>query len=248
MRLFKKKYSEKSYGITHKGKIRNNNEDYIYYSYKNRYFILADGMGGHNAGEVASKETVLFIKNQLSSFSAAEIIENGSRLIPELFIKAHEHLIELARNNSEYRGMGCTLCLVYMHDNKMHACHVGDSRVYVINHNVIEQIGTDHSVVAQAVRNGHMTAEQAKDSNIRNKLTMAIGAPVEVIPEYSSTELTGNETILICSDGLWDMVPDADIHRIIISKTDAKEIAEDLMKAAMEAGGSDNISIIIIKL
>ena len=229
------------------GKVRTNNEDYIFYSCKDHYYILADGMGGHNAGEIASKESAMFIKNNLNMQSVLMSENNGISVVSELFMKAHQHLIELAKKNPEYRGMGCTLCLVILEDMKMHACHVGDSRIYVINPEKIEQVGTDHSVVAQAVKNGHMTPEEAKESTIRNKLTMAIGAPVEVVPEYTTRELQENDTILICSDGLWDMVSDEEIHRITLSGSKAEGIAIELLQAALKAGGVDNISIIVVK-
>ncbi len=247
MRLFKGKNSEKCYGLTNVGKVRTGNEDYIFYSCKDYYYILADGMGGHNAGEIASKESVLYIKNNLRLQSLFKSEQDIGTSMSELFLGAHQHLIDLARKNPDYRGMGCTLCLVVLEGMIMHACHVGDSRIYVIDQTKIGQIGTDHSVVAQAVKNGHMTPEEAKESTIRNKLTMAIGAPVEVVPEYTTRELKEDEIILVCSDGLWDMVSDEEIHRITLSGINAEKIADGLLQAALNAGGSDNISIIVIK-
>lgn len=246
MGLFKKQQTHSCYGVTHSGKVRANNEDYIFYSSNEGIYVVSDGMGGHNAGEIASSEAVQSIDNNVVKEKMLETSTDLESDIKAIMLKAHQHVIQMSKGDPEYRGMGCTVSFAYLpNDHALHTCHVGDSRLYIINEDGIEQIGTDHSVVAQAVKHGQMTPEEAETCNFKNKLTMAIGAAVEVEPEYVYRDIKEKDRILLCSDGLWSMIPDEEILQVCLQHNDAKEICEDLLARSLEAGGYDNISIVL---
>lgn len=249
MDLFRKQNTKKCFGVTHQGKVRQNNEDFIFLNEKENQYIVADGMGGHNAGEVASKEAVIFIENALKQGKVMSNSYNLEKVMKGIIYDTHEAVIEKAKTKSEYRGMGCTISLLLVEENNLlHTCHVGDSRIYLVNEGTIELIGTDHSVVAQAIKDGQMTEEEARESPIKNKLTMAIGANIELFPEYVSKQANPGDKVIICSDGLWDMISDKEIHNTCNTSDNAKEICNVLLEKALDAGGLDNISIITIIL
>ena len=141
--------------------------------------------------------------------------------------------------------MGCTVAIAYLHKNILHAAHVGDARIYVCNKKEIKQLGYDHSYVAEAVKQGKMTREEARLSDNKNQITMAIGSSHTIEPEYNIQELQTRDRILLCSDGLWDMMPDSEIHKMLMASNNAKTICENLINAANEVGGLDNITVVV---
>ena len=133
---------------------------------------------------------------------------------------------------------------MYRTKNEIHVWHVGDARAYLINNKNITQLGTDHSFVSEMVKKGMMTKEEARASEFKNKITMALGAHGEIDPEYSSVVLEKNDRVVLCSDGLWDMLEDDEIREIATSGNNAKKITMSLYQEAMRRGGKDNITII----
>jgi PPM family protein phosphatase len=238
------KSSSVSYGMSDTGKVRLNNEDYFYFNDVIGLYIVTDGMGGHNSGELASEEAVLSLKNSLSSFDNINEAADLKSFVHEKILEAHNRILTLANENPEHRGMGCTLVMMFKLKNQLHIWHVGDARAYLINKNNISQLGTDHSFVSEMVKKGMMTKEEARGSEFKNKITMALGANVVIVPEYVTAILEKNDRVILCSDGLWDMLDDDEIREIAVVGNSAKKITISLYQEAMRKGGKDNITII----
>ncbi len=246
MKLFQKKARSpvRCAGFTDVGKVRENNEDCFFFDEQLRFFVVADGMGGHNAGEVASRLVVDHLQAQLKAKVFHRPESDYERLLKDQLIMSHQVVLKGVEEDPARKGMGCAVVVACMEGNHLHTCHVGDARVYIANEQGIQQLGTDHSVVAQSVKAGLLTPEEARMSQNKNQLTMAIGGPTEVEPEYVSMLAQAGDRIILCSDGLWDMVPDQRILELALRDNDAEQITGNLMKEALEAGGHDNVSII----
>ncbi|MCX6162174.1 MAG: Stp1/IreP family PP2C-type Ser/Thr phosphatase [Ignavibacteriae bacterium] len=238
------------YGITDVGRKRETNEDTFYLDIDNKMCIVADGMGGHNAGEVASKKAIEFISKSFENIPLKEIEnhpEQINALLLQIVTDANNKIYELGSAVPEYNGMGCTFAMAYINGNTLHTVHIGDARCYVSDKSKIIQLGDDHSYVAVAVKAGLMTKEEARKSSEKNKITMAVGISDKIEPEYIKHELQKDDTILLCSDGLWDMLSDDDIFKILNMDKSAKEICHKLVDEANNAGGKDNITVIVVK-
>ncbi|MCP4353015.1 MAG: Stp1/IreP family PP2C-type Ser/Thr phosphatase [Desulfobacterales bacterium] len=236
------------YGATDVGRIRKNNEDCFLIRPEKNLFIAADGMGGHNAGEVASAKAVESVDKYFTRGLVSEIMGDGQKIEREMILSlydAHKKVHEMAKNKSEYRGMGCTIVVAFIDDNTLHVCHVGDARAYLCNNTGIKLLTSDHSVVMSIVKAGNMTIEEARTSPIKNELTQAIGGPGTIEPDYNHYPLKNRDKILLCSDGLWDMLADSVIHEIIKRNKPAKAICEELIVMANKAGGKDNITTVL---
>lgn len=236
-----------SFGITHVGKVRSQNEDYFLTDDREKIYIVSDGMGGHNAGEVASKETVEKSYDILHESFHASTKEDVKGVMEKAVLEAHNHVLKMAGENEDYKGMGCTIsiaCLKF--GNMLHTCHAGDSRIYHIRGSSIQMIGSDHSVVAKAVQEGQMTEEEATQSRIKNQLTMAIGVDMKIVPEFVALKVRRKDKIIICSDGLWDLVSDNEICKYVNEKNDAEGICNILLEKSLNAGGIDNVTIVAL--
>ncbi len=241
------------FGITDIGKERSLNEDYIFVpttSEDLKIFILADGMGGANAGEVASAEAVKSSKEYLEKNIEKLNINDPyeiRELIMNTILEANKKVMNLARSNTEYRGMGTTLIVVYILKSKVYIGHVGDSRVYRIRKNFIRQLTKDHSFVQELVNTGTITKQDAKNHPQKNVLTKVIGYEENLKPDIITKGFLKDDVLLICSDGLSNMLEDLTIYEIINKNLfDNKLMSEELVREANEAGGLDNISVITI--
>ncbi len=238
-----------AYGITDEGEKRDNNEDSFLIIKDKNLYLVADGMGGHNAGEVASSKAVQLVNEHLTD-TRISLMQSDSNLIKkeltEAILVAHTFILDEAKSKKEYKGMGTTIVAAFLHDQKVHTCHVGDSRAYVINANSIKQITNDHSYVGELVRNGKMSTEEARHSNMKNQITQALGSPYSVKPEYNSCSVDDASRILLCSDGLWDMLSDGQIQKTVMTDESLEDICISLVKNANQAGGKDNITLILI--
>lgn len=236
----------KTFSMTDVGQVRQLNQDYLYSSEKpvgnlDNLFIVADGMGGHKAGDYASKFTVE---------NVVELIEKSEETEPVKIIEAaveetNKRLLQEAEN-PELSGMGTTIVICTIHDKEAYIANVGDSRLYLIDSG-IRQITHDHSLVEEMVRMGEIAPERARIHPNKNIITRAIGAGDEVKIDFFQIALEKDSIILMCSDGLTNMVDDEDIKFIVDRQRDVVEITESLMKAANANGGKDNIAIIIIE-
>ncbi|MDM8516580.1 Stp1/IreP family PP2C-type Ser/Thr phosphatase [Desulfobacterales bacterium HSG16] len=256
MNLFKRLFSrsdrqdqsERVYGATDVGRVRSGNEDYFLIRQKKNLLIASDGMGGHNAGEVASQKASESVDTYFDSKLVAQILGDENTIMDEMkssLLYAHQQVLEMAREKVEYRGMGCTIVIALIDQNTLHLCHVGDARAYVCDKKQMKLLTKDHSVVMSLVDKGDMTLEEARTSPMKNELTQAIGGPGAMTPSYNRYELKPDERLLMCSDGLWDMLSDQEIFDIIRPATSIKTVCENLIEQANQAGGKDNITVVM---
>ena len=237
----------KAWGMKDIGKCREINQDYIFVSEKPvgnlpNLFLVADGMGGHKAGDLASEYTVAKVQEAVSS---------SMQTIPYQILKgafqyANQRLLEKAGESENYTGMGTTLVAATVKGEEVYIVNVGDSRLYKIGDR-IEQITEDHSLVEEMVRMGEISREQARNHPDKNIITKAIGVSENVEPDYFDTELRKGECLLMCSDGLSNMVTDQQIKEIVDMRTDLESCARELIRAANHNGGRDNIAVVLIE-
>jgi serine/threonine protein phosphatase PrpC len=241
---------ESVHGTTDVGMDRENNEDYFLVNLPKNLFIVADGMGGHNAGEVASLNATEAVNDhftpEILSGIKGDKIKINDELNDCLYI-ANQKILDLAENNESYQGMGCTLVVALVETGALHLGHVGDARAYLCAENGINLLTTDHSKVMDLVQAGQMTLEEARQSPLKNELTQAIGSFLGIIPDYNYTALKNGDKVLLCSDGLWDMLADEEIYRIVNQAQPAKSICEELVLKANDAGGHDNITVVLFE-
>ncbi len=237
------------YGMTDVGMKRVGNEDAYLIFPEKQFYIVSDGMGGHNAGEVASKTALKAIETFFANIDISTIPEN---LIPDTMadavFAANKEVWEKSRSMPEYSGMGCTLAMVFLDKNTLHVCHIGDSRVYVIDHKEIIQITMDHSVVMELVKAGQISKEEARKSTLKNQLTRALGISSEANLEYTKQQVKMGDTILLCTDGLWDMLTDDEIYTVVKKGGTPEKICTKLISMANDAGGDDNITVIVARI
>ena len=234
-----------TYCITDIGKRRSINEDCVYASDQPvgnlpNLLIVADGMGGHNAGELASRFTVESIVDYIGK--AAE-----DRPIPLLSYAIHhanENVIEKAKTDKSLEGMGTTVVAATIQGSYLYVANVGDSRLYLIDKN-ITQITRDHSLVEEMIRVGELKREEARTHPDRNVITRAIGVKEPVRIDFFDMKLEKGDIILLCSDGLTNMVEDRDILKIVKKSGSLKEAAGRLVTEANKNGGKDNISVVL---
>ncbi len=241
--------ADRIFGATHVGRKRKENEDFFLIHLEKNLFIAADGMGGHNAGEVASLNATKHINQYFSFKLLSEITGDGDEIRRRMVASlsgANRKLREMASANPSYRGMGCTVVMALIEGDDLHLCHVGDSRAYLCNRSGIQLLTTDHSYVMGLVAAGKMTPEEARNSNLKNELTQAIGALQTVKPDYNCYTLRDGDKLLLCSDGLWDMVSDEEIYRLVKKNRSAETICNELIQKANEAGGKDNITAVLV--
>lgn len=235
----------KAYSITDIGKRRSSNQDFVYASVQQvgnlpNLLIVADGMGGHNAGDLASRYTVE---------SMVEYIEKADekRPIPLLSMAIHyanDLVMEKARTDRALEGMGTTVVAATIEDGYLYVANVGDSRLYLIDQQ-IEQITRDHSLVEEMIRIGELQRQDARSHPDRNVITRAIGVNSPVKIDFFDMKLEKGDRILLCSDGLTTMVDDDEILHIVKKCTSPKEAAQRLVTEANKNGGKDNISVVL---
>lgn len=230
---------------TDKGMVRNNNEDYVLNFSTKKYdlFIVADGMGGHNGGEIASKLAAVTVREFI--YEQYGVYENKEELIRDGILKANAAVFEKQAESSELKGMGTTVtcCLLELPQKQLYFGHVGDSRAYLIHSTGIEMITKDHSYVQELVRNGTITEEEARTHPQRNLIMRAVGTEDVIEVDTGSMQLKTVDILLICSDGLTLYVEDDELLSVVAARKE--ESAEALVQLANERGGNDNISIII---
>ncbi len=237
----------KTYSMTDIGRKRKLNQDTVYscehpLGNLNNLFIVADGMGGHKAGDYASAYTVKAIEREV------EVCEDKSpvKILREAITVANMEIYEKAGSEADFAGMGTTVVAATISDDTLYVANVGDSRLYLIDKS-ITQITKDHSLVAELVRKGSLDESQAKAHPDKNIITRAIGAAPKVEIDFFEVELSVGDIILMCTDGLTNMVDDDEILRIVRTGVDVADIAENLIKMANHNGGKDNIGVVIIE-
>lgn len=238
-----------SFGTSDIGLVRLTNEDVWAHMGPERFYILADGMGGHQAGEVAASETVIklcdFIHDlppkQLSSDQLISLIERA-------ICDTNYWVYQLSKEDPEMAGMGTTLCLALIHHETLIYAHVGDSRIYRIRKGRMTRLTTDHSLRGEMIATGEMSESQAWNFPFKNVITRAIGTHPNVIPEVHATEILPGDLYFLCSDGLTDCLNDQEILAIIQKSSSLKKATEALILAAKKKGAPDNITIVMFKM
>lgn len=243
-------YDVISYGISDRGLVRKKNEDAWTCLPSHRFFAVADGMGGHKAGEVASKEAI----NHLT-LSIRRIFSSSRRENSDLIdILTHLHLAiketnykvkELSEQHEQYNGMGTTLCCLLLHKQHLIFANVGDSRIYRYRKG-LHQLSEDHSLKNHLLKKGKLTEENKERYPYKNRLTKALGTHMSLTPDVSYTSAEPGDIFFLCSDGLTDYVEDQEIEKIVSQAKPLERIAEELVDAAKAKGGKDNITVVII--
>lgn len=236
----------KTFSITDIGQKRKQNQDYVFTSEipvgpLSNLFIVADGMGGHNAGDYASKHAIGIIVEEVekSKETPVETLEHAIQC-------ANRYIRTKSRENEEMNGMGTTVVAATIKNDTMCVANVGDSRLYIINQE-IKQITVDHSLVEEMVRMGGINREQAREHQDKNIITRAIGAEDEIEIDFFQVKVKKGDFILLCSDGLTNMLEDEEIRMILLGQRDIVGKAEALVAAANQNGGKDNITVVLIE-
>jgi len=237
----------KIFSMTDVGRKREMNQDYVFATDESlgtlpNLLVVADGMGGHKAGDFASKYTVEVLKEELKH----TLKDGPEEILKDAAQTANHKLIEKADEDINLEGMGTTLVAATVIDHTLYFINVGDSRLYLLNKD-IRQLSRDHSLVEEMVRLGGIKPEEAKHHPDKNIITRAIGVLPEVSADFFETVLVPGDTVLLCSDGLTNMVDDTDIKRIVLGQRDIVEKTQRLIDAANENGGKDNITVVLIE-
>jgi serine/threonine protein phosphatase PrpC len=244
----------KAVGKTHVGRVRGNNEDFFCIDEELGLFLVADGMGGHASGEVASRMAVEILHKAYSSNrdrdpQGDEPFEMEERRLFENIQLANRAIHELSLKEQNYRGMGTTLAGILRKRDSLLCFHVGDSRIYKLHEGSLLQLTEDHSVVAQQVKMGVITQEQARTSRIRNVITRAIGVQWDVEADISVQDMQEGDIYMICTDGLSDFVPLETLERVLLDHArDLEGAAFQLVEEALGMGGQDNVTVVLVRL
>jgi len=243
---------------THAGRVRSNNEDNFRVVPAVKLFVLSDGIGGQANGEVASAlavETIVTHCLQSSveqstysrDESQSEISDRTNRLVSAVYL-ANRAILEASVVDPRFQGMGATLVAAWINDLRLSLVHVGDSRAYLFRGGDLEILTLDHTLVAEQVRSGLLTQEQAQTNPLRRILIRALGAREEVEIDIHEHELRDGDVLLLCSDGLTGMVPESEITDILTHDHDAQSAADRLVASANEHGGEDNVTVILVRI
>jgi len=230
---------------------RKNNEDFLFVDQERNLFIIADGMGGHQAGEKASKLAVETAEQYLPKEKIANIICTDGDIkesIKEAIYEANRVILEEARLHRKFSGMGCTIIIAIAEGNLFHIGHVGDVRAYVICEDTISLLTEDHTVIHELIRTNRITPEEGKKHPLRHVLSRAVGNKDKVEADYNQILIKAGDYLLLCSDGLTTMVEDDIIKDIVVKEKDTEIIKEKLVDKAKEFGGKDNITVILIHI
>ena len=238
----------KSYSITDVGQKRTVNQDFVFTSETPvgnlpNLFVVADGMGGHKAGDFASSYAVEVL---LSTIREDEN-SNPVKIIRAAIETANTQLLREASDNEAMSGMGTTMVLVTIVGHYAYVANVGDSRLYLIDENKISQITKDHSLVEEMVRMGEISRDDARNHPDKNIITRALGAGRDVDVDFFDVRLTPGDILLLCSDGLSNMVPDEDIRQVILTSDTLEEAGRRLVSMANDNGGRDNIAVVLVE-
>lgn len=244
-------YTILSSGLSDMGLVRDNNEDVWAEISELNFYVLADGMGGHQAGEVASREAVSHLLRLVrKGFKTArkKTAQDLQKLLNASLIQVNNVVFKLSRSTPELKGMGTTLCALLFHEEEAILAHVGDSRIYRLRENVLEQITKDHSLFRELVDLGQLSEQVSSDFAYKNIITKAIGTEANIEPSVQIMEIRHNDVFLLCSDGLSDMLIAKEIEDILNVNGTLDNHVESLINAAKSHGGHDNITVVIVRV
>ncbi|HEX8464079.1 MAG TPA: protein phosphatase 2C domain-containing protein [Abditibacterium sp.] len=237
-------------GKSDRGQVRHNNEDRFWLDGERNLFIVADGMGGHAAGEVASLVAVESLRQTLTPqiIAAAATSSNLNDQIAQALRQSNIAVRKASDTHREWSGMGSTAVVALLHGQTLHLANVGDSRAYLLRSGVLEMLSHDHSVAAVLAEQNHISAAEVRTHPLRNRLTVCLGIEARIEPWTSSIRLQPEDRILLCSDGLWDMLTDAEIAVKWANCANAEQAVHALIAAANQAGGHDNITVVALHI
>ncbi|RMH15148.1 MAG: Stp1/IreP family PP2C-type Ser/Thr phosphatase [Acidobacteria bacterium] len=247
----------RSFGMTDVGLLRSHNEDYLDVDDKNRVYVVADGMGGHNHGEVASRiavETInKFIRETDDADSTLPLtydvkLKRHSNHLKRSIHIAHDQVLNAIREDGSLLGMGTTVVGAMLRDDVVAIAHVGDSRAYRLRDGHLELLTQDHTWVNEQVVAGYLSEEQAKSHPLKNVVTRALGGDSEVVVDVIETRALDGDTYLLCSDGLTTMLSDQEIHQRLVSDDSLETICRQLIEDANARGGFDNVTVLVFKV
>jgi serine/threonine protein phosphatase PrpC len=244
-------------GVSDVGRVRTNNEDSYKILDSLSLFVLSDGMGGEAHGEVASAlavETIVKYCSDAKEDSGVTLVgatpehfSEKTKRLQSAVRQANLNIYESAQKNQAQRGMGATVTTVWANDGRLSVAHVGDSRAYLLRTGNLQQLTSDHSLVAEQVRRGIITPQQAEESEMQSVLLRALGAHPEVEVDVDEVGIFSGDVLLLCSDGLTRMVTEPEIAGALQSETDPTAAAQKLVDLANESGGLDNVTVIVAR-
>ena len=240
------------FSATDPGRLRRNNEDSVAVDFDAALVVLADGMGGYNAGEVASNIATSFIRTELGRWlveAAGQASDADVRRAMDICVdNANRAIFNAGHTNPQYAGMGTTLVVGVFREGRVLLGHVGDSRGYRLRDGQLTQLTHDHSLLQEQIDAGLISQEEAAFSTHKNLVTRAVGVDETVLLESHQHDLLGGDVVLLCSDGLCDMIDDARIRDLLLASTTLEAGALALIEAANQAGGKDNIAVILARV
>ncbi|MTI79808.1 MAG: Stp1/IreP family PP2C-type Ser/Thr phosphatase [Firmicutes bacterium] len=232
--------------ITEVGLVRPENEDNLLVCEDIGLFVVADGMGGHRAGEVASREALLALEKELRQMINREV--QIDQAMVDAMKNANKHVYKMASKDADLNGMGTTVTACLVQEKEVLMAHVGDSRTYLMRDNQIIQVTDDHSLVGELIKNGTITEELAQIHPQRNVLTQAVGVSSDIDVDIYKVPLYKGDKLLLCTDGLTNHVKGIEIFSIVNSADNVAAAVKELANAALDQGGTDNVSIILIEI
>ncbi|NLJ41421.1 MAG: Stp1/IreP family PP2C-type Ser/Thr phosphatase [Clostridiales bacterium] len=238
-------------GASHRGKVRKSNEDYFYIPINGdieNVAMIADGMGGHNAGEIASRMAVETVMEYLAQhMKQGGYSASPGDLVRESFMKSNNKIFKCAESDEALQGMGTTLVLSYFEGDTVHIGHIGDSRGYLVRNGTVIQVTKDHSLVQELLDNGTITLEEVENHPQRNIITRALGTDLTTDIDYYRLSIEDGDIIILCTDGLVIHVDLQQNIDLIQSGITMQELSNALVSLAVEQGGLDNITVVAIK-
>lgn len=242
------------YGLSDVGMTRKNNEDSFSVDNESELYIVADGVGGHSSGEVASRMVADLINDYMQNIKDREFVgkyddafAQSTNNLASAVRFANQIVFQSSRSNPALNGMSSTVVAVSNDDGLLSIVHVGDSRAYIIRENTITQLTDDHSLVMEQVRQGLMTEADARESKVKNVITRAMGATADVEADMDEIRLGKGDRLILCSDGLSNMVTDENMLDIVMSGLDPEAVCRRLVDTANANGGKDNVTVVYIE-
>lgn len=231
------------WGATDTGRDRETNEDAFLLGASWPYFAVADGMGGQEAGELASAIAVKTVERHLASAESAD--EDRCVMLVDICHMAHAEILRAAQTDPTKTGMGCTLVVGCVVGSRLSIAHVGDGRAYVLSQGCLRRLTEDQSVVGIMVRDKLLTEDEARHHPRKNEVLQALGMPTQLSPASSISTLQPGDRVLLCSDGLWEALPEGQIEEVLGGDGTARQIAIQLIGRANHEGGHDNITVVV---
>ncbi|MHC4636973.1 MAG: Stp1/IreP family PP2C-type Ser/Thr phosphatase [Planctomycetota bacterium] len=235
--------------MTDIGKEREKNEDALLIEPEVGLFLVCDGMGGHKGGELASKivteDLSVIIENRLHA-RKKPCDRTIKSIIKKSIIEQNKHLQMESDSETGYKDMGATLVLALLREGRAYIANLGDSRIYLLRKGKLKQLTRDHSVISELIDMGHISPEEAENHSAQGLITHYVGMPEQAEPHVRSIGLKKSDRLLLCTDGLTDMVNDQSISELLKNEAEPQKVCEELVKAANSAGGHDNITAVII--